>query len=146
MAEETKQLTGADSIRVNALTVVDGEDASDVEMVRLAMLIHGERPQNDQRITEILDMPVKDYLAYIKEARDQSNESPKPVYHDDGSATVGEYEIRPMVGRDLRLLATDATKCMAAMTGLSNQKIRKLPIGIYSQLLSSVAFLAEKAL
>lgn len=142
--DAVRQLTAADSIRIENISGVDGEEESDVEIARLAMLARGESPNPANRVKEILDMPAAEFLAFTVEARKQINDAPDPVYEGLG-ATVGEYNVRPLTGRDLRLLASDPVKCVVSVTGLSMPQVRKLPIGIYTNLLTAVAFLGSEA-
>ena len=143
---KVRQLTGADSVRIERLGDVAGEHVSDVEIVRLAMLTQGENPAKSNRVKEILDMPVREYLAYTEHVREQLKEGPEPQYNADDSATVGEYTLRPLKGRDLRLLANDPVACLPRLTGLSEDELKALPIGVYSKLVTAVAFLGGKSL
>ena len=157
--EEFYQLTGRERLRVVSLGAVPGEEVQEVETCRLAMIVHGETPANTARVIELLHKPKREYDKYIEPFIAQL--ACHIDYTDAGGAVVhnvvegdnGEYElgdirveVRPVLGRDRRKFiirkTADWLSILPEFTGMSDEELNDLPIGVHAGITTSLAFLA----
>ena len=108
--------------------------------VRLAMLAHGDDPMDVARADELLNGPADVYTAYLSCLLHENRSAAYVFAPDQQSATVeaeGEtYTVRPLTGRQWRLAMSRANRFdrIAAMTGMTREKVLALPLGIFNGL------------
>ena len=74
-------LRGKHIRQMDLLGSVEGLEDSDDEArtCRLAMLLHGEDPANDPRVSELLDLPLEEYQDYVDDVLTQLQAGTEPV-------------------------------------------------------------------
>ena len=153
-----KQLTGNDRVIVASLGVVEEEDQSDVETVRLAMLVHGQNPLDAMAVKNNLKKPLKEYRAFIQPYLDQLTATTE--YDADGGAVITQevpatedteaktftVNIRPILGRDWRRFRIQRPEqlldLMPEFTGMTVEDLKALPVGAHTAVTVAMAFLA----
>ena len=145
------RLTYKHASDVRRMMPVEGEDPQDVMECRLAMIANREPAieiMAPASVKKRLAMPLADYRRYVAPALEQGSEMPEATGNADGSWNVGDYTLRPLVGKDMRLAAAamrggqDAeARLLMSLTGLSESELEALPIGVTNAMAGVAGFL-----
>ena len=146
----TMELTGKHIRQMSLLADSDSEDSEEAQICRLAMLLHGEDPANDARVSELLDLDLVDYQEYVDDVLTQMQAGAEPVRQTSGvyhvALSVGKTAVvRPLKGRQRRLLghlddASGDRKLLLAMSNMSETELDCMSIGDYQAVMTAVDF------
>lgn len=144
-------------LSIAAMTDVPGEEQTDVLVVRMACELKGEILPPPERIKEILDKPLKEFVAFATPAYDILLSKPDSVpyetseegdivadsiiYDKDGMVDFGYCKMRSLTGRDLRR-ATDLNSLTESVCGGFD---KELPVENFFAVRKLVSFLVEDA-
>ena len=149
------RLLGKHVRQMDILGAIEGvEDPDDeVRTCRLAMLLHGEDPANDVRVSALLDLPLTDYLDYVDDVLTQLQAGAAPVRQASGMYHVplasGKMAVlRPLKGRNRRLMGrldepTADWTIILTLSNLTETQLQEVPIGDYQAVLTAVDFLFQ---
>ena len=148
-------LRGKHIRRMDLLGEIEGvaDPDNEVPIARLGMLLHGEDPANDLRVSELLDLPLEDYQDYVEDVLTQLAAGAAPVRQPSGAYHVplaggATAVVRPLKGRHRRLLGRlhDANADWTLILALSNvtePQLNELPIGDYQAVMTALDFLCR---
>ena len=151
-------LRGKHIRQMDLLGEIEGVEDSDNEAqtCRLAMLLHGEDPANDQRVSGLLDLPLVEYQDYVDDVLTQMAAGAEPVRQQSGMyhvplASGDTAVVRPLKGRHRRLLGrldgpTADWTLILAMSDLRGPQLNEIPIGDYQAVMRAVDFLFQPVL
>lgn len=149
-----RRLTGKDAQTVLRILEIEHEREDFPELVeietRLAMLAHGEAPDDAARAKELLDLPADKYLEYVGPVLEQARQRPTPIVASDGESAMVQFvypvdgipatvTVKALLGRHWRLAVSDYDEFIriATMTELSTEQLQRLDLSDYDALVEA---------
>ena len=141
-ANKPIRLLARHSHEVEQFGPIPSLDENETHKIRLAMRLAGESPGNDAAVLAYANGPAPILAKLLKPIVELAAAEPTPKFNTDGSAKVGKYKIRPLIGRDLfRFGEMSQLQVAMTMTNLTEEQVLELPYEVYSAIGTAIAFL-----